>query len=219
MNTEKYIGSSATSVGGLLKSDLSPIDLSTVSIGSLVKTTDLNAAVSSMTSKLTSVSAFKYPTDNITKIVTDVATSCASEADTLITGGTNMKLNPVDVLSMTSKSSLNPVDVLSMTSEGITTGGRTGIVFDYQDSLTDKNTLVFDYQDSLAAALSRTMVLVATQDSDPEMCATGGSTSMLKSLEWKSLEEVVSVKGVTMLCKQEYGLSDVANGFFLMEMK
>tara|TARA_R110000751_G_scaffold294934_1_gene403041 strand:- start:627 stop:2195 length:1569 start_codon:yes stop_codon:yes gene_type:complete len=78
MKTEKYIGLSAVSTGGLLKGDLSPIDLSTVSIGSLVKTIDINAAVSSMASKLTSVSTFEYAVDNITKIATDpVVASCA----------------------------------------------------------------------------------------------------------------------------------------------
>ena len=225
MKTEKFIGASAVSTGGLLKDDLSPIDLSTVSVGSLVSANDINMAVSSMTPKLSSVSSFQAPADNITKVMPKKITTgeniigLPSESDWIVSTGGTDTLSPVDVLSMTSKSSLSPVDVLSMTSEGITTGGRTGMVFDYQDSLTDKNTLVFDYQDSLAVALSRTMVLVATQDSDMEMCATGGATPMLKSLQWVPIDDIAPPKGATMLCKQENGSLEVANQFHLMEMK
>ena len=160
MKTEKYIGSSAISTGGLLKNDLSPIDLSTVSIGSLVKTVDISAAVAPMTSKLSSASTFKYPINNITKIQTDpVAASCA--------------LDDAPVMS-------SPI---------------------------------------LSAAVSRTMVLVASQIADMEMCSTGEATPMLGSLEWKPIEEISGTKGATMLCMQDDGQLEVANGFFLMEMK
>jgi len=155
MSTEKFIGASATSTGGLLKDDLSPIDLSTVSIGSLVSTNDINIAVSSMTPKLSSVSSFQAPTNNITKVMPKEITT----GQVIATGGT---------------------DTLS----------TVGV-----------------------------MVLVASQNSDVEMCSTGGTTSMLKSLEWKSIEEVDETKGATMLCKQENGSLEVANQFFLMEVK
>ena len=160
MKTEKYIGSSAISTGGLLKNDLSPIDLSTVSIGSLVKTIDISAAVAPMASKLSSTSTFKHSVNNITKIATDpVVASCA--------------LDDAPVMS-------SPI---------------------------------------FSAAVSRTMVLVALQSSDTEICSTGEATSMLKSLEWKPIEEVGGIKGATMLCMQDDGQLEVANGFFLMEMK
>ena len=175
MKTEKFIGASAVSTGGLLKDDLSPIDLSTVSVGSLVSANDINMAVSSMTPKLSSVSSFQAPADNITKVMPkEIATE----------GGTGFVFDYQDSL-------------------GITTGGRTGIVFDYQDSLISKNT----------------MVLVATQDSDMEMCSTGGATPMLKSLQWVSIDDITAPKGATMLCKQENGSLEVANQFHLMEMK
>jgi hypothetical protein len=81
MKTEKYIGSSAISTGGLSKNDLSPIDLSTVSIGSLVKTIDISAAVAPMALKLSSASTLDYAVNNITKIATDpVVASCAIDA-------------------------------------------------------------------------------------------------------------------------------------------
>ena len=160
MKTEKYIGSSAISTGGLLKNDLSPIDLSTVSIGSLVKTIDISAAVAPMASKLSSTSTFKHSVNNITKIATDpVVASCA--------------LDDAPVMS-------SPI---------------------------------------LTSAISRTMVLVALQSSDTEICSTGEAASMLKSLEWKPIEEVSGIKGATMLCMQDDGQLEVANGFFLMEMK
>ena len=169
MKTEKYIGSSAISTGGLLKNDLSPIDLSTVSIGSLVKTIDISAAVAPMTAKLSSASTFKYPVNNITKIATDpVVASCALDD----AHGMPSKYND------TTPWPLNPVDTLS-----------------------------------------RTMVLVATQDSDMEMCSTGGATPMLKSLQWVSIDDIAAPKGATMLCKQENGSLEVANQFHLMEMK
>ena len=160
MKTEKYIGSSAISTGGLLKNDLSPIDLSTVSIGSLVKTIDISAAVAPMASKLSSTSTFKHSVNNITKIATDPAVaSCA----------------------------LDDAPVMSLS--------------------------------ILSADMSRTMVLVAPQTADMEMCSTGEATPMLKSLEWKPIEEVGGTKGATMLCMQDDGQLEVANGFFLMEMK
>jgi len=169
MKTEKYIGSSAISTGGLLKNNLSPIDLSTVSIGSLVKTIDISAAVAPMTAKLSSASTFKYPVNNITKIATDpVVASCALDD----AHGMPSKYND------TTPWPLNPVDTLS-----------------------------------------RTMVLVATQDSDMEMCSTGGATPMLKSLQWVSIDDIAAPKGATMLCKQENGSLEVANQFHLMEMK
>jgi len=62
-------------------------------------------------------------------------------------------------------------------------------------------------------------VLVATQDSDMEMCSTGGATPMLKSLQWVSIDDIAAPKGATMLCKQENGSLEVANQFHLMEMK
>jgi hypothetical protein len=160
MKTEKYIGSSAISTGGLLKNDLSPIDLSTVSIGSLVKTVDISAAVAPMTSKLSSASTFKYPINNITKIQTDpVVASCA--------------LDDAPVMS-------SPI---------------------------------------LTSAISRTMVLVASQIADMEMCSTGEATPMLGSLEWKPIEEISGIKGATMLCMQDDGEEEVVNAFFIMEWK
>jgi len=166
MSTEKFIGASATSTGGLLKDNLSPIDLSTVSIGSLVSTNDINIAVSSMTPKLSSVNSFQTPVDNITK--------------------------------------------------GTTTGGRTGMVFDPQPSIISTGGTDTP---SPVDTLSRTMVLVATQGSDVETCSTGGATPMLKSLQWVSLNDIAAPKGATMLCKQENGSLEVANQFFLMEVK
>jgi hypothetical protein len=71
----------------------------------------------------------------------------------------------------------------------------------------------------LSAAVSRTMVLVASQIADMEMCSTGEATPMLGSLEWKPIEEISGTKGATMLCMQDDGQLEVANGFFLMEMK
>ena len=184
MKTEKFIGASAVSTGGLLKDDLSPIDLSTVSVGSLVSANDINMAVSSMTPKLSSVSSFQAPADNITKVMPKKITTgeniigLPSESDWIVSTGGTDTLSPVDVLSMTSKSSLSPVDVLS-----------------------------------------RTMVLVASQTSEPDICSSGNPTAMLKSLEWKSIEEISVDKGAVLLCKQEDGSGEVANAFFVMERK
>tara|TARA_R110000851_G_scaffold216036_1_gene368971 strand:- start:2438 stop:3970 length:1533 start_codon:yes stop_codon:yes gene_type:complete len=69
ISSAKYIDSSAGSVGGLLKDDLSPIDLSTISVGNLVSADDINIAVSAMTPKLSSVSSFQAPADKITKVM------------------------------------------------------------------------------------------------------------------------------------------------------
>tara|TARA_R110000824_G_scaffold28582_1_gene95879 strand:+ start:739 stop:2262 length:1524 start_codon:yes stop_codon:yes gene_type:complete len=141
VSSAKYIDSSAVSVGGLLKDDLSPIDLSTIAKGSLVSTIDINAAVSSMVPKLSSVNSFQAPVDKITKVMPkEITTSVAT--------------------------------------------------------------------------MPQTMVLVASKTS-----ATKSSESMLKSLEWKSIEEVSSRKGVTVLCRQEDGSAEVANAYFLMEIK
>ena len=141
ISSAKYIDSSAVSVGGLLKDDLSPIDLSTIAKGSLVSTIDINAAVSSMVPKLSSVNSFQAPVDKITKVMPkEITTSVAT--------------------------------------------------------------------------MPQTMVLVASKTS-----ATKSSESMLKSLEWKSIEEVNSRKGVTVLCKQDDGSAEVANAYFLMEIK
>jgi hypothetical protein len=160
MKTEKYIGSSAMSIGGLLKSDLSPIDLSTISIGSLAKTIDINAAVSPMASKLTSANTFKYAVNNITKIsINPATTSCALDSEPIMSSP------------------------------------------------------------NLTATISRTMVLVAPQSSNIEMCSTGDTMPMLKSLQWAPIDEVSAAKGATMLCMQDDGQLEVANGFFLMEMK
>ena len=62
----------------------------------------------------------------------------------------------------------------------------------------------------------QTMVLVTMQTSDPAMLSM---TSMLKSPEWKPIEDVINAKGTILLCKQEDDSLDVANGFFLMETK
>tara|TARA_R110000744_G_scaffold74903_1_gene149335 strand:- start:922 stop:2415 length:1494 start_codon:yes stop_codon:yes gene_type:complete len=141
ISSEKYIDSSVISVGGLLKDDLSSIDLSEVSAGDLVNVTDINAAVSSMVPKLSSVNSFQAPVDKITKVMP----------------------------------------------KEITTSVTT---------------------------MPQTMVLVASKTS-----ATKSSESMLKSLEWKSIEEVNSTKGAIVLCKQDDGSAEVANGYFLMEIK
>jgi hypothetical protein len=152
ISSAKYIDSSATGVGGLLKDDLSPIDLSTVSIGSLVSTDDINIAVLSMAPKLSSVNSFQAPADSITKVMP----------------------------------------------KEITTGGALA---------------------GITTSLPQTMVLVAPQSSDVEMCSTGGSTPMLGSLEWKSIGETSGKKGSFMLCKQDDGEEEVVNAFFIMEVK
>jgi hypothetical protein len=71
----------------------------------------------------------------------------------------------------------------------------------------------------LSAAISRTMVLVASQIADMEMCSTGEATPMLGSLEWKPIEEISGIKGATMLCMQDDGEEEVVNAFFIMEWK
>ena len=60
----------------------------------------------------------------------------------------------------------------------------------------------------------QTMVLVTMQTSDPAMLSM---TSMLKSPEWKPIDDVINAAGTILLCKQEDDSLDVANGFFLME--
>jgi len=64
------------------------------------------------------------------------------------------------------------------------------------------------------AITPQTMVLVA-----PKNSATKSSESMLMSPEWKPIEEIVDTKGAVVLCKQDDGSAEVANGYFLMEMK
>jgi len=153
ISSAKYIDSTATIAGGLLKDDLSPIDLSTVSVGDLVNTSDINTAVSLMAPKLSSVNSFQAPADKIAKVM--------------------------------------PKDI---TTEGVTDLG-------------------------LNISMPQTMVLVATEESEVEMCSTEDSTPMMMSLEWKSAEEISGAKGATMLCKQENGEEEVVNAFFLMEIK
>lgn len=153
ISSAKYIDSTAEIVGGLLKDDLSPIDLSVISLGDLISTNDMNIAVSSMTPKLSSVNSFQTPTDKITKVMP----------------------------------------------KEIATGG------------------ILD--SGMNTSMPQTMVLVAPQSSDVEMCSTDGSTPMLASLEWKSIEEVSGEKGSFTLCKQDDGEDEVANAFFIMEWK
>lgn len=156
ISSAKYIDSSAVSVGGLLKDDLSPIDLSTVSVGSLVNAIDINAAVSSMAPKLSSVGALQAPADKITKV---------------------------------------------MPKEALTSSGLP------------------DMSISTAPAISTTLVLVATETQDIEVCSVDTPEPMLKSLQWKPIEEVTIEKGATLLCKQEDGSEEVANAFFVMERR
>jgi hypothetical protein len=153
ISSAKYIDSSATGVGGLLKDDLSPIDLSTVSIANLVSTDDINIAVLSMAPKLSSVNSFQAPADKIVKVM--------------------------------------PKDI---TTEGVLAG--------------------------ITTSLPQTMVLVAPQSSDVEMCSTEDSTPMLGSLEWKSFGEVSGKKGSFALAKlnSDDG-SESVNAFFVMEWK
>lgn len=153
ISSAKYIESSAITVGGLLKDDLSPIDLSTVSVGNLVSTNDINIAVSSMTPKLSSVNSFQAPADKITKVM--------------------------------------PKEI---TTDGVLDSGMN-------------------------ITIPQTMVLVAPQSSDVEVCSTGGSAPMLKSLEWKPIEEINDEKGSFVLCKQDNGEEEVVNAFFVMEVK
>jgi len=154
ISSAKYIDSSAASVGGLLKDDLSPIDLSTVSIANLVSTDDINTAVLSMTPKLSSVNSFQAPADKITKVMP----------------------------------------------KEITTGG------------------VLD--SGIGISMPQTMVLVATEESEVEMCSTEDSTPMLGSLKWKSFGELSGKKGSFALAKLGSGNgSEWANAFFVMEWK
>ena len=139
--SEKFIGSSAIKVGGLLKDDLSPKDLSDVSVADLVSIDDINMAVSSITPKLSSVNSFQPPNDNIAKVTSRISA---------------------------------PSRVIA----------------------------------------PQTMVLVASKDS-----AIKNSESMLKSLEWKPIEEIVHTKGTVVLCRQDNGSDEVANAYFLMETK
>jgi len=155
MSTEKYIGSSTTATGGLLKDSLSPIDLSTVSIGNLISADDINLAVSPIAPKLSSVPTIQTPADNITKVMP----------------------------------------------KEITTEGK------------------LDLDSEINISMPQTMVLVATQDSDVEMCSTGGATTMLKSLQWVSIDDAVGTKGSLALTKQDGGDSEVVNAFYIMEWK
>tara|TARA_R110001583_G_scaffold184078_2_gene343124 strand:- start:19 stop:1548 length:1530 start_codon:yes stop_codon:yes gene_type:complete len=140
-SSEKFIGSSAIKVGGLLKDDLSPKDLSDVSVADLVSIDDINMAVSSITPKLSSVNSFQPPNDNIAKVTSRISA---------------------------------PSRVIA----------------------------------------PQTMALVASKDS-----AIKNSESMLKSLEWKPIEEIVHTKGTVVLCRQDNGSDEVANAYFLMETK
>ena len=148
ISSAKYIDSSAGSVGGLLKDDLSPIDLSTISVGNLVNTVDINAAVSSMAPKLSSVNSFQAPVDKITKVMP--------------------------------KQALTP---------------------------------------QVAPAISTTLVLVALETQNMDMHSMHTPEPMLKSLQWKPIEEVSIEKGATLLCKQEDGSEEVVNAFFVMERR
>ena len=177
VSTKKYISEDSQTVGGLLKDDLSPIDLSEVSVGSLVSTDEINMAVSSITPKLSSVSTFQAPVDNIAKVMPKVI-----ETSGIVSSKAGISTSMPKVMSKEN-----------------TTGAMT--------------------KAAPAMTQPRTMVLVASQASEPASCSTKSSESMLKSPEWKPLEEVSSEKGAVMLCKQEGELSDVANGFFVMEMK
>ena len=149
IRAEKFIGSSALSTGGLLKNNLSPIDLSTVSIGNLVSADDINVAVLSMTPKLSSGNLLQTPVNNVTKVMPKKITS---------------------------------------------------------DS-------------EMGNSMSQTLVLVASQDSDTETCSVGGAMPMLKSLEWKPIEEVNTKKDSFVLCRQDGVEEEVVNRFFIMETR
>jgi len=148
VSTKKYISEDSQTVGGLLKDDLSPIDLSEVSVGSLVSTVDVNKAVTSIASKLTSMNSYKMPTAKDTKVTPVKMTA---------TNAANIKVNK---------------------------------------------------------SMPQTMVLVTSKNS-----ATKSSESMLMSPEWKPIEEIVETKGAVVLCKQDDGSAEVANAYFLMEIK
>ena len=153
VSTKKYISEDSQTVGGLLQDDLSPIDLSEVSVGSLVSTDEINMAVSSIAPKLSSVSTFQAPADNITKVTPK-----------------------------------------GITTEGVMSSGAN-------------------------ISMQGTMVLVATQASEPPTCSADSPAPILKSPEWKPIEEVADAKGTVVLCKQDNGLDEVSNGYFIMEMK
>ena len=68
-------------------------------------------------------------------------------------------------------------------------------------------------------SMQGTMVLVATQTSEPPTCSADSPAPILKAPEWKPIEEVADVKGTVVLCKQDNGLDEVSNGYFIMEMK
>ena len=177
VSSEKYIDSSAASVGSLLRDDLSVIDLSKVSISSLVSTIDINAAVSSMTPKLSSASSFQAPADKITKVMPkEITTEVMVDTGTMI---------------------------------------DTAMVGEFTQNISE-GTMI---DTGMTVSSSRTMVLVASQTSEPALCSTKSSESMLKSPEWKPIEEVNIEKDATVLCKQEGELSEVANGYFVLEMK
>jgi len=63
-------------------------------------------------------------------------------------------------------------------------------------------------------SMPQTMALVTSKNS-----ATKSSESMLMSPEWKPIEEIVETKGAIVLCKQDDGSAEVANAYFLMEIK
>ena len=148
VSTKKYISEDSQTVGGLLKDDLSPIDLSEVSVGSLVSTVDVNKAVTSIASKLTSMNSYKMPTAKDTKV---------TPVEMTATNAANIKVNK---------------------------------------------------------SMPQTMALVTSKNS-----ATKSSESMLMSPEWKPIEEIVETKGAIVLCKQDDGSAEVANAYFLMEIK
>ena len=173
VSTKKYISEDSQTVGGLLQDDLSPIDLSEVSVGSLVSTDEINMAVSSIAPKLSSVSTFQAPADNITKVMPKV----------IETSGI-----------VSSKAGISTSMPKGITTEGVMSSGAN-------------------------TSMQGTMVLVATQTSEPPTCSADSPAPILKSPEWKPIEEVADAKGTVVLCKQDNGLDEVSNGYFIMEMK
>ena len=173
VSTKKYISEDSQTVGGLLQDDLSPIDLSEVSVGSLVSTDEINMAVSSIAPKLSSVSTFQAPAGNITKVMPKV----------IETSGI-----------VSSKAGISTSMPKGITTEGVMSSGAN-------------------------TSMQGTMVLVATQTSEPPTCSADSPAPILKSPEWKPIEEVADVKGAVVLCKQDNGLDEVSNGYFIMEMK
>jgi hypothetical protein len=173
VSTKKYISEDSQTVGGLLQDDLSPIDLSEVSVGSLVSTDEINMAVSSIAPKLSSVSTFQAPVGNITKVMPKV----------IETSGI-----------VSSKAGISTSMPKGITTEGVMSSGAN-------------------------TSMQGTMVLVATQTSEPPTCSADSPAPILKSPEWKPIEEVADAKGTVVLCKQDNGLDEVSNGYFIMEMK